>query len=84
MRVLAFGFRGQTYREAAAMNFFVDMDGVLADFAQRHQTVFGWRPEKEDNVDWAAVRKVEDFYLNIPRRTCNCFGRGSSPISRSF
>ena len=48
------------------MNLFVDMDGVLADFARHHQAVFGWRPEKEDNVDWGAVRKVEDFYLNIP------------------
>ena len=48
------------------MNLFVDMDGVLADFAQHHQAVFGWRPEREDNVDWTAVREVEDFYLNIP------------------
>ena len=76
MRVLALGFGAVAYREAAAMNLFVDMDGVLADFAQHHQAVFGWRPEKEDNVDWAAVRKVEDFYLNIPPMTCNRFGRG--------
>jgi hypothetical protein len=48
------------------MNLFVDMDGVLADFAQYHQAVFGWRPDTEDNVDWAAVREVKDFYLNIP------------------
>ena len=48
------------------MNLFVDMDGVLADFAQHHQAVFGWRPDTEDNVDWAAVREVKDFYLNIP------------------
>jgi hypothetical protein len=47
-------------------NLFVDMDGVLADFAQHHQAVFGWRPDKEDNLDWAAVREVDDFYLNIP------------------
>jgi hypothetical protein len=45
---------------------FVDMDGVLADFARHHQAVFGWRPDKEDDVDWGAVREVEDFYLNIP------------------
>ena len=48
------------------MNLFVDMDGVLADFARHHEAVFGWRPEIGDNVDWAAVREVEDFYLNIP------------------
>jgi hypothetical protein len=36
------------------MNLFVDMDGVLADFAQHHQAVFGWRPDEEDEVDWAA------------------------------
>jgi hypothetical protein len=51
------------------MNLFVDMDGVLADFVQHHQAVFGWKPEKEDNVDWTAVREVEDFYLNIPPMT---------------
>ena len=27
------------------MNLFVDMDGVLADFARHHEAVFGWRPE---------------------------------------
>jgi hypothetical protein len=48
------------------MNLFVDMDGVLADFAQHHQAVFGWRPEIEDNIDWTAVREVKDFHLNIP------------------
>lgn len=48
------------------MQLFVDMDGVLADFAQHHQAFFGWRPEIEDDVDWTAVREVEDFYLNIP------------------
>src|SRR6202034_1124130 len=42
------------------------MDGVLADFAGHYEAVFGWRPDQEDNVDWAAVREVEDFYLNIP------------------
>jgi hypothetical protein len=48
------------------MNLFVDMDGVLADFAQHHQAVFGWRPDEEDEVDWAVVREVKDFHLNIP------------------
>jgi hypothetical protein len=46
---------------------FVDMDGVLADFDAHHEAVFGVRSDKRlDNVDWAAVRKVKDFYLNIP------------------
>ena len=40
--------------------------GVLADFAQHHQAVFGWRPDEEDEVDWGVVREVEDFHLNIP------------------
>lgn len=48
------------------MNLFVDMDGVLADFAQHHQAVFGWGPDEEDEVDWAVVREVKDFHLNIP------------------
>ncbi len=46
---------------------FVDMDGVLADFDAHHETVFGVRAcKKVDNVDWAAVRAIQDFYLNIP------------------
>lgn len=49
------------------MKLFVDMDGVLADFDQHHEDVFGIRPDKKaDNVDWAKVRAVKDFYLNIP------------------
>jgi hypothetical protein len=58
------------------MNLFVD-DGVLADVAQHHQAVFGWRPEIEDNVDWTAVREVKDFHLDIPAMAdLNCFGPG--------
>jgi hypothetical protein len=46
---------------------FVDMDGVLADFDRHHEAVFGIRSDKiADNVDWAAVRVVKDFYLDIP------------------
>lgn len=46
---------------------FVDMDGVLADFDAHYEAVFGSRPSVvADNVDWAAVRGVKDFYLNIP------------------
>lgn len=59
------------------MHLFVDMDGVLADFAQHHHAVFGWRLDKQDDVDWAAVREVEDFYSTFrPWRTSLCFGRG--------
>lgn len=49
------------------MQLYVHMDGVLADFDRHHETVFGTRADKAaDNVDWAAVRAVGDFYLNIP------------------
>ncbi len=49
------------------MQLFVDMDGVLADFDAHHEAVFGYRSDKLlDNVDWAAVGAVPDFYLNIP------------------
>ena len=49
------------------MQLFVDMDGVLADFDTHHETIFGVRACKiADNVDWAAVRAVPDFYLGIP------------------
>ncbi len=49
------------------MQLFVDMDGVLADFDRHHKEVFGFRPcKKADNVDWAAIRGIEGFYLNIP------------------
>ena len=49
------------------MQIFVDMDGVLANFDAHHEAVFGVRADKvADNVDWSAVRAVEDFYLNIP------------------
>ncbi len=49
------------------MQLFVDMDGVLADFDSHHGAVFGFRSDKLlDNVDWAAVDRLKDFYLNIP------------------
>src|SRR3984893_8427586 len=49
------------------MQLFVDMDGVLADFDRHHETGFGVRSDKlTDNVDWAAVGAVKDYYLSIP------------------
>ena len=49
------------------MQLYIDMDGVLADFDRHHEAMFGTRPCKiADNVDWKVVRKVKDFYLNIP------------------
>jgi len=49
------------------MKLFVDMDGVLADFDGHHEAMLGVRSCKHaDNVDWALVRAVTDFYLHIP------------------
>lgn len=49
------------------MQLFVDMDGVLADFDAHYRAVFNRKADKVlDNVDWAAVRKVNGFYLNMP------------------
>jgi hypothetical protein len=49
------------------VQLYVDMDGVLADFDQHYEDLFGVRPDKEtDVVDWSLVRSTEDFYLNIP------------------
>src|SRR3974390_2935211 len=46
---------------------FVDMDGVLADFNRHYQRTFGITPCKiKDDVDWALVQTVPNFYLNIP------------------
>jgi hypothetical protein len=51
----------------AAVQLFIDKDGVLADFDRHHEAVFGARACKiADNVDWGAVRAVRNFYLGIP------------------
>jgi hypothetical protein len=48
-------------------HLYVDMDGVLADFDRHHEAAFGLPASKlTDDVDWAAVRGVKDFYLHIP------------------
>lgn len=49
------------------MQIFVDMDGVLADFDQHHEDVFGERACKvKENVDWEKVRAIPNFYAGIP------------------
>jgi hypothetical protein len=49
------------------VQIYVDLDGVLADFDQHYETVFGVIANKEtDNVDWKAVGEVTNFYANIP------------------
>jgi hypothetical protein len=49
------------------VKFFVDMDGVLADFDAHHEAVFGTRSNKDaDNVDWSAVNAYPDFHFDIP------------------
>lgn len=49
------------------MQLYVDMDGVIADFDTHYFNTFGVRACKiADDVDWAKVRSVPDFYKNIP------------------
>lgn len=49
------------------MQLYVDMDGVLADFDQHHEDVFGERACKiKENVDWAKIRAIPDYYANLP------------------
>lgn len=48
---------------------FVDMDGVLADFDTHHERCFGVRPTRwpdPDNVDWAKVKAIPNYFLTIP------------------
>jgi hypothetical protein len=46
---------------------FVDMDGVLADFDTHHDNTFGVRSDKTvDNVDWAKIAAIPNYYENIP------------------
>ncbi len=52
---------------------FVDLDGVLADFDQHHENVFGVRSNKyakpgdPDDVDWQRVANAPDFYRALPK-----------------
>ena len=49
------------------MTLFVDLDGVVCDFDSGYEAMFGVRPDKvADNVDWEAVRRTPNFYLNLP------------------
>jgi hypothetical protein len=55
------------------MQLFVDMDGVLADFDRHYLEVFGKPPAKRlafdqdgHDIDWEAVRKRGNFYLDMP------------------
>jgi hypothetical protein len=56
------------------MQLFVDLDGVLADFDTHYQNIFGalppkWRsldPDSDHDVDWNAVTKRGNFYLDMP------------------
>jgi hypothetical protein len=46
---------------------FIDLDGVLADFDTGYWQMTGVRPDKAaDNVDWAVVRAIPNFYANLP------------------
>lgn len=48
------------------MTIFVDMDGVLFDFAGRYKELFGIEPDLVlDNVDWGLVRDVPGFYRKL-------------------
>ena len=49
------------------MTIFVDMDGVLADFDQHYENVFGVLPRRvADNVDWKQVRVAKNFFRDLP------------------
>lgn len=44
---------------------FVDLDGVLADFDQHHENLFGRRPDGHD-ADWEKITKHGFFYATMP------------------
>jgi hypothetical protein len=49
------------------MRVFVDLDGVLFDFAGAYKKSFGVEAILAlDNVDWALVRGVPGFYRKLP------------------
>jgi hypothetical protein len=48
---------------------FLDMDGVLADFDQHHENLFGSRPLYDGvfrKADWDNIENAYRFYANIP------------------
>jgi hypothetical protein len=66
-RCIQSGRASAIFRKGDADAAFYRLDGVLADFDGGHGTVFGFRSDKLlDNVDWDAVNRLKDFYLNIP------------------
>lgn len=49
------------------MKWFVDLDGVLADFATHYTNTTGLTPNlAADDVDWKLVHGVPGFYRNMP------------------
>lgn len=55
------------FRKEFKPRLFVDLDGVLADFDAHYAASFGVLPCKtKDDVDWGQVKKVPDWYFNIP------------------
>lgn len=49
------------------MTLYIDLDGVLADFATAYAAITGERPDtKLDNVDWEKVIAVPGFYTKLP------------------
>jgi len=49
------------------IDWYVDMDGVLADFDAHYFNTFGTVTDiAKNNVDWDAVNADKDFFFNIP------------------
>jgi len=51
------------------MTFFLDLDGVLADFDLGYENLTGIKPTRwphPDNINWNRIQAVPDFYLSLP------------------